>query len=518
MLTWYFTEQEGRIVCPEQIVQLTPKAAAVLACLVRRRGEVVSIETFLEEVWPGVHVTPDLVREYISDLRAAFHDDARAPRYIETVRGKGFRLKGGVDVADANAVPAGSTFAREIRPTVAVLKPVASGDDQAQAFGESVAADIINDLARFHDIGVLARHSSFTTEETTDLRAFARDVRADYLLESSFAVFGASIRARFQLIDGESGRHLWAERYDRPLEDVLSLTDELVNAVVNALTGWYGELHRAEFKTVTRKRTEDLNAFEHFIVGTDLELRFDEENIERCLFHLGKSVELDPNFARCWVVYALMLQWASDLFPDTAADYLSRSAHAFERAFTLDPGDPVTLALVALKVAREGNLNRALEILQRARVAASGDADATICVATSSAMLTEDIGRARETFDAAVSMNSTPPSWYYFVEARIAFLEGNYERCIICADSGPSQISALIFRCLSEAMLGRTERAQLAYAELMERYPEADFASFADYFPIANPVRRHEYDTAVSCLNKILKETDENWPRFASRN
>jgi hypothetical protein len=140
-----------------------------------------------------------------------------------------------------------------------------------------------------------------------------------------------------------------------------------------------------------------------------------------------------------------------------------------------------------------------------------------VCVATSTAMLTEDIGRARETFDAAVRMNSTPPSWYYFVEARIAFLEGNYERCIVCADSGPPQISALIFRCLSEVMLGRTEKAQLAHAELMERYPEADFASFADYFPIASPVRRCEYDAAVSRLHDVLAETEESWPRFASR-
>lgn len=75
MSDWYFSEADDRLIRPEQIVQLTPKASAVLACLQRHKGEVVDTETFLREVWPGLHVTPDLVREYIHDLRAALSDD-----------------------------------------------------------------------------------------------------------------------------------------------------------------------------------------------------------------------------------------------------------------------------------------------------------------------------------------------------------------------------------------------------------------------------------------------------------
>jgi len=72
------------------MAQLTPKAAAVLGCLLRRKGQVVSKEDILAEVWPGLHVTEDLIREYIFDIRAAFGDDARNPTYIETLRGRGF--------------------------------------------------------------------------------------------------------------------------------------------------------------------------------------------------------------------------------------------------------------------------------------------------------------------------------------------------------------------------------------------------------------------------------------------
>ena len=105
MSDWFFSEDDGRLICPEQVVQLTAKAAAVLACLRRHQGNVVSPQIFLDEVWPGLNVTSDLIREYVHDLRAALKDDPKKPRYIETVRGKGFRLIAPIEVATAQ-VPA----------------------------------------------------------------------------------------------------------------------------------------------------------------------------------------------------------------------------------------------------------------------------------------------------------------------------------------------------------------------------------------------------------------------------
>lgn len=517
MQTWYLAERDGIVICPEQVVQLTPKAAKVLSCLLRHKGEIVPTETFLDEVWAGLNVTPDLVREYVSDLRAALHDSARRPRYIETVRGKGFRLIGAVEVADADMASGKDNRTSGNRATVALLKPSVSGGEQMRAFSDEVASEIINHLARFHDIGVVARHSSFAAEQVTDLRAFARDVDANYILESSVAQFGPSVRVRFQLVDADTGRSLWAERFDINEDAGADEADSIANTVVIALTGWHGELHRAQFKTINRKRETDLNAFEHFILGCDLELRFDAESLGQTIHHLERSVELDPTFARAWLVLALELQWAFDVMPWCDKSYLERSAQAFEEAFKLAPGDPVTLAIYALKVAREGHVENAIGMLQKAAASMEGDADAMVCVATSNAVITDNIAAARALFDAALAANPTPPSWYYFVEARIAFLNREYDRCIECSHLGPQQISALIFRTLSHAMREEVELARLAYDDLLAAYPEADFVQFADYFPIANPARRGEYDDAVKRLMAQLKDTGENWPALGTR-
>lgn len=510
MRHWRFDEDENRVACDDVVVQLTPKAAAVLGCLVRRKGEIVRRDELMSQVWPQLHVTKDLVREYVFDLRSALGDDARNPTYIETVRGKGFRLIGEVDFADGKTPP---SSIREIRPTIAVLSPDIFAEDPKWApFADGLADDIITGLAKFHDIAVVARRSSFAAEKKGDLREVAKEQNADYLLESSVAVFGETLRARFQLIDGKSGRNLWAERYNLEIGGLPDLSDQIATLVVNALTGWHGELHRAEFKVLSRKSPEDLNAFEHFIRGCDLELQFNEPSIRRCLFHLEKSLEIDPNFARCWVVNSVMLQWAFEVFRDRDPDLLRRSSEALERAYMLDPGDPVTLALYALKRSREGDFNTGIIALERAEASCAADADACVCVATSLAALKGDFDGAIKWYDAALRINPTPPSWYYLIETRVAFLAGDYHRSIACSTSAPvRQVSALVFRCLSNAMLDQVEAARIAHYNLFQVYPKFDLIAFAKYFPIANPEAMRRYRAGVDKLDILLADTGSDW-------
>ncbi|MEM6941616.1 MAG: winged helix-turn-helix domain-containing protein [Pseudomonadota bacterium] len=508
MSDWYFSEDDSRLICPEQIVQLTAKAAAVLACLRRHQGRVVTTQTFLDEVWPGLNVTSDLVREYIHDLRTALNDEAKQPRFIETVRGKGFRLIADIHLAGADLASREPLPPAENRPTVAVLKPVFQGAGEVAEIAEGVASEIINQLVRFHYVGVIARQSTFSSGEVTDIRAFAQDVNANYILESNFSQIGDVVRARIQLVDATSGRNLWGERIDLAKGDPLAAVDAISNMVVLALTGWHGELHRAEFKSVTRQRKANLNAFEHFILGCDLEMRLDAENLKRSLSHLEKSVELDPTFARAWLVLALELRWAYAVIPGRDRSYLERSRIAFETAFNLAPTDPVNLALMAMNTARIGSLDAALAMVSRAEAGMVGDSDAMVCIATAKAFLAGDVERASEIFDRVLEANTAPPSWIYFAEAGIAFSAGHYERSIAASHIGPQEISALVFRCLSHAMLGQKNEALAAYRFLVTFFPNVDFQRFANNFPIANDARRKDYDQAVERLFQMLETTE----------
>lgn len=471
----------------------------MLRCLLQRKGRVVSKQDILQEVWPGLHVTEDLVREYVFDLRAAFGDDARNPSYIETVRGKGFRLSGAVEFADTPAA-ASVSGAKQTRPTIAVLRPIIQGTDPALAeIAEGLADAIIAAMANNGSITVVSRHSSFAIDLAGDLRDAAANLGAGYLLESSLKMSGNQRRATYYLVDGQSGRHVWAQRFGVP-DNGHDGFEQLASQVVNALAGWHGELHVAAFKLISRKRSDQLTAFEHFICGCDLELNFDAVSVTRALDHLDKSLALDPGFARCWVVKAIMLQWAYDVFAEKNPDILAKSAQAMDKAYLLNPRDPLTLSLIALQRARRGDLTGALDAVDRAEATCKSDADACVCVATALCVLAGRFDSARKLFDLAIATHPVPPGWYRFVEARISFFFGEYERSIAASKSGPQRVSAVIYRCLSQVMLGQIEAAVITYENLLERYPGFDFDFYAGYFPIADPAARQHYDTAVAAL------------------
>ncbi|MEP0506008.1 MAG: winged helix-turn-helix domain-containing protein [Paracoccaceae bacterium] len=504
MADWYFSSDEGQLTRPERVVQLTPKAAAVLACLHRNRGEVVPIDVFLKDVWPNVHVAPDLIREYIHDLRDALNDDARHPRYIETVRGKGFRLIGDIDLAAVDEIADPTVSQRQASlPTLAVLKPHTPDDVGLDTIADEVVSEVINHLARFHYISVIASQRNFNSKEINDIRAFASDVNATYLLETNYVRSGGNVRVRAQLLDAINGRALWGERLDFDEDDPVSIVAEASDTIVLAMTGWHGELHRAEYKSVAHKQKGQLNAFDHFILGCDLEMTLDAEGLLISISHLDHSVRLDPTFARAWLVYALMLRWAYSVLPGRDRNYLHRSTKAFQTALKLAPTDPVNLALLSMNTARLGNLDGAKIMLSRAEATMRGDSDAMVCVATAKSVLTDEINEACTIFGSVMRRNRAIPSWMYIAEACIAFMAGDFARCIVSSRSGPTEISASAFCCLSLAMLGRENEAQKMRDELYVAFPKFDFERFAENFPIANSARRSRYDEAVMRLKQL---------------
>lgn len=497
----YFDKQENKISRAGKIVQITPKAAAVLACLLDNKGDIVSKDYILEHVWQGLYVTEDLVREYIFDLRTAIGDDAKKPDYIETVRGKGFRLIGEViDAALGGADRIESiSGAGDPKPNLAVLRPIVRGD--LGEVGDRFAEAVIAGLVAHKYVEIVSRQSSFAVDPTRDLSDVATDLNAQYLLESSLACLDDRTQVTVHLIDGQSDHHIWADRFE--LQDS-GAVETVAAKVVNAVSGWQGELHLAAYRLVARKPARSLSAFEHFIRGCDLELNFDAESVKRSLAHFDSSLALDPNFARCLVMKSIMLQWSFDVYAEKDSEILKASAAAMAKAYVLNPRDPLTLALMTLQRAREGDMAGAFEGLEHAAQTCQGDADACVCVATSLCVIAGDFARAREMFEWALAVNPLPPGWYRFVEARIRFYFGEYERSVAASHSGPQRVSAVIYRCLSYVMLDDQDAARAAYRELLARYPGFAFEFYADYFPISAKGARAQYDEAVQKLLSML--------------
>lgn len=496
MRRWILSEQDCQLVSGDDVARLTPKAAAVLACLVRHRGRIVSREQVLSEVWSGVHVTPDLVREYVFDLRTILNDDPRAPRYIETVRGKGFRLVGDIALASADARSRDGVR----RATVAVLRPeVYAEGDQWTLFADALGEDVITDLVRFPDIAVIARHSAFAIDRGTPVPEAAARLGADYVIESSVAVVADRLRASFQLIDGTTGHHEWAERYDRPVAALPGLGDEIALSVANALGGLAGQIHRIERRLVRRRQPSDFDAYQHYVRACELEHRWEAEEVRAGLSHIEQALGAESEFARAWLIRYFMALRGPVLLPERPAEaWLEIAATSIRRAWELDPRDALIAVNMAFVLTQEGDIGGAMDILHRAGELAANQADAAVLFAADIALLTGDTAVADRFLDIAYRLNPTPPDWYDLHAARVAFAAGDFERCETVTLGAPDFTHALALRCLSQALLGRTETARDTYAYLKSKFPMFSFENYLNDNPIAaaNVLTRYQEGVA----------------------
>ena len=510
MAIWRFREDDCRLVAGSRSADITPRAAAVLSYLLDHEGRVVSRQELLDAIWPGLNVTPDLVREYVFDLRAALGDDARRPRYIETVRNRGFRLKGGIVKVPAGPAPDdrfATTRAGPVRATVAVLGPLIESDEtRLSAFAKSVCDEIIGAIARYEDIDVVARALSFAVDPRKDLRAAAKDVGAGYLLESSFSVWDDTLQARFRLIDGRNGTVLWSERVNGSLAEAAPLSERIMTDVVNAIVGWQGAIHRTEYKIVSNRDAGTLDAFEHYIKACDIDLKLDPPGVRKSLMHFNRSLELDDRSARCWLLKGVMLRWGFDVLPEADPSMLDEADVAIDRAFTLDPNDPSTLALLAMRRARAGDMAGAIETTRRAAAMAGADADGCIATTTPLALVCGDMDEARTLLDRAFELNLTPPGFYRIVEARVAFLIGAHERCIAASFHGTEHPSSVAFRAMSQALLGQAEEARRSWCKIAAGYPQFALQTYADVFPVSDPSARAIFDEGLAALKRVVPE------------
>src|SRR5215469_6667491 len=223
-------------------IELTQKALDALHFLVQHPGELLDKSALIAAVWPNVVVEENNLNQVISALRRALGDGSDGRRFIVTVPGRGYQFVAPVrEVRDeASSAPPAATAAQARTSTqnsIAVL-PFASlsSDPEKDYFGDGIAEELIHLLARVPGLKVPARTSSFAYKgRNIDVRQIARELGVGMLLEGSVRSAGDSIRVTAQLVDAESGYHLWSQTFDRQFAEVFKLQDELAGAIVQKL-------------------------------------------------------------------------------------------------------------------------------------------------------------------------------------------------------------------------------------------------------------------------------------------
>jgi TolB-like protein len=248
------------LTCSGVPVKLNSRALDILCELVRARGQVVEKDRLMERVWAGRVVEENAIQVHVSSLRKALQTDSEGQCHIVTVPGRGYRLIG-IDGPAASPGFLDHGGARTPGTSVAVLRFANLSDDPAQDyFADGIVEDIITGLSRISGISVIASNSSFMYgAEAQDLPRVGRDLGCRYLVQGSVRRADNRIRITARLVESETGRSLWAERYDRRFDDLFDVQDSIAMSLIGAIEP---NLRKAEVSRVRRERPDSLDAYD----------------------------------------------------------------------------------------------------------------------------------------------------------------------------------------------------------------------------------------------------------------
>src|SRR5438128_116492 len=263
-----------------------------------------------------------------------------------------YRVVPGAGATPGDAGP--GTGKAGVKPSIAVL-PFAnmSGDPEQEFFVDGLTEDIITELSRFRDLLVISRNSTFVYKgKAVKVQDVAREFGVEYVLEGSVRKAGDRIRVTVQLIDAETDRHIWADRYDRELEDIFAIQDEMTRAIVATLPG---RVEAATHDRAKRKPTDNMAAYECVLAAKVLHHRSTREDNAEAQRLLNRALALDPNYAHAhaWKACVLGQTWVYDWCADREVTF-EQVAAELEITLGLDDNDSdVHRILAALNLNRD---------------------------------------------------------------------------------------------------------------------------------------------------------------------
>lgn len=365
----------------------------------------------------------------------------------------------------------GAGEARTLKPAIAVLPfDNMSGEAEQEFFTDGITEDIITELSRFRELFVISRNSSFKYKgQQVDVAKFARELGVQYVVEGSVRKAGKRVRITVQLIDAETDRHVWAERYDRDLEDIFAIQDEVTTAIVATLPG---RVEAASRDRAARKTTDNMAAYECVLAGKLLHHRSNREDNLRAQEMLERAIALDPNYAHAhaWRACVLGQRWGYNWCEDRSV-LQPMVVEELECALALDANDSdVHRIFAAVNLVYE-NFEQCLYHQQRALALNPND---DLIVVQQGEILTW-CGQAEEGIEwirKAMRLNPYHPERFWGHLARAFFVAGRPAEALGAArriTTPDATLFAFIAAC--QARLGDLEAAQQQIAEMRARWP-----------------------------------------------
>jgi adenylate cyclase len=363
------------------------------------------------------------------------------------------------------------------KPSIAVL-PFAnmSGDPEQEFFADGLTEDTITELSRFRDLLVISRNSSFKYKgRAINVREVAQALDVQYVVEGSVRKAGNRVRITVQLIDGETDRHIWAERYDRDLEDIFAIQDEVTATIVAILPGRIEAATRARAEN---KPTSSMAAFECVMAARLLHHRATREDNAAAIAMVERAIALDPRYAhaRAWRACILGQAWVNGYCTDREAVW-NEVLEELKRAAALDDNDNDVHRIYAAISIAGNDLDKASYHQERALNLNPND---DLIVVQQGELLTW-LGRAEEGIDwirKAMRLNPYHPVRFWSHLGRAYFVARRYADAID-AFNHPSPLDAVhhAYLAASHAGLGNTAESAHHAEQVLKLAPDFTIAA-----------------------------------------
>jgi adenylate cyclase len=388
------------------------------------------------------------------------------------------------------------TLALPDKPSIAVL-PFAnmSGDPEQDYFADGISEDIITALSHHRWFFVIARNSTFVYKgRAVDVKQVARELGVRYVLEGSVRRAGQRVRITGQLIEAETGNHLWAERYDRDLADIFAIQDEITQSVVGAIEP---EMLLMEGRRALRKGSGNLDAFDCCMKAMWHFSQLTREDSDQAVALLRNALEIDPNLAQAHMVLGRTLNmriwygWSRSPEAD-----LEEAHKAALRAVALDERDPYTHYALCWTSLLKGRHAQALAEAQR-----SIDLNPNFALGYFVlGMVRVFIGHFEQALDPllrSLRLNPNDPQASSFMSfvALAHYHQQNYEEALHFAERaviGPRAYFSVRTLLATLGQLGRVDEARPLLDELRSREPADSVRYFAMSAPYLNPMDREQ--------------------------
>jgi TolB-like protein/DNA-binding winged helix-turn-helix (wHTH) protein len=380
--------QSGELMKDGVRLSIRGQPLELLAVLIERRGSTVTREELRGRLWPADTFVDfeHSLNTAVKRLRRALHDDPDSPKYVETLRGHGYRFIGSIQepVAErgssgdrvntagvsvprnkrrihkwtaaaavvfvmATALVAVWSLARRTRSAAAPTDPRVmlavlpfqnlSGAADQDYFSDGLTEETISNLGRLfpEDLGVIARTSAMTFKHTTKtVREIGRELGVDYILEGSVRRDGGTVRVSAQLIRVADQTHLWAHSYDRPLRDLLALEGELGQDIAGQVQL---KLTRRQKATLKRTTSIDPRAYEAYLKARHFWFQFRLDSLNRSIDYYNEALQWDGKYAAAYAGLAAAYSVRANLYTPPTEDYPKAKAAA-DKALQLDEGLP----------------------------------------------------------------------------------------------------------------------------------------------------------------------------------